>query len=511
MPASYLSKIQTREAILAAIGPRPRARSVIMCHGVFDIVHPGHLRHLMYAKEKADILVASLTADAHILKANHRPFVPQELRAANLAALEMVDFVLIDPDPVALKNIAFLQPDFFAKGYEYAAGGLPPATQDEVRALEAYGGEMVFTPGDIVYSSSALIEAHPPRLAIEKLMTLMQSDGVSWADLYSALERAKDARVHVVGDAIVDIYSHCTLLGPSTKSPSFCFKHDRTEQFAGGAAIVAKHLAAAGADVHLTTVVGNDAARDFLVDDLTRAGVKLNATVDRTRPTTQKERFVTGTQKLMRVDRVDHRPVSEKIIQTMVQSVESAPADIVIFSDFRHGVFTRSSIARLRAAIPQGALTVADSQVSNRWGNILDFSGFDLITPNEREARFALADQDSVVRPLAAELFRRAGCRHLILKLGERGLMGYRSGGSAPREFFTTESFADYVTDALGAGDTLLAYASLALRASGSLVVASILGSFAAALQCERTGNVTICASDVRERAERIAKQATPT
>ena len=98
-----------------------------MCHGTFDIVHPGHLRHLMYAKEKADLLIASVTADAHITKAAHRPYVPQELRAANLAALEIVDYVIIDPNATPIENIRALQPDFFAKGYEYfRASPCPP-------------------------------------------------------------------------------------------------------------------------------------------------------------------------------------------------------------------------------------------------------------------------------------------------------------------------------------------------------------------------------------------------
>src|SRR5215210_974845 len=119
----FRQKIVTLDDLAAALGPRPRNKTVIMCHGMFDIVHPGHLRHLMYAKEKADTLIASLTADAHIMKANHRPFVPQELRAANLAALEMVDFVIVDPNPTPIEHMRELQPEFFAKGYEYFANG----------------------------------------------------------------------------------------------------------------------------------------------------------------------------------------------------------------------------------------------------------------------------------------------------------------------------------------------------------------------------------------------------
>src|SRR4029079_1169006 len=98
-------KVKTSKEVAALVGAPPRTKKVIMCHGTFDIVHPGHVRHLLYAKSKCDILIASLTADAHILKANFRPFVPQELRAFNLAALECVDYVVIDIDPTPLRNI----------------------------------------------------------------------------------------------------------------------------------------------------------------------------------------------------------------------------------------------------------------------------------------------------------------------------------------------------------------------------------------------------------------------
>src|SRR3954451_21053630 len=142
-------KIKTPTEIAAAIGPPPRQRKVIMCHGTFDIVHPGHIRHLLYAKSKGDILIASLTADALIAKANFRPFVPQELRAFNLAALEVVDYVVIDPDPTPIRNLSIIQPDFFAKGYEYTKQGTHPRTAEEKTALYAYAGEILFTPGDI--------------------------------------------------------------------------------------------------------------------------------------------------------------------------------------------------------------------------------------------------------------------------------------------------------------------------------------------------------------------------
>src|ERR1700677_5029068 len=176
----YKHKIKTPDEIAQLIGPRPRARKVIMCHGVFDVVHPGHLRHLIYAKSKADILVASLTADRHITKGAMRPHVPQDLRALNLAAFELVDYVIIDANDKPLENLRKIQPDFFAKGYEYNAAGVHPKTQEEMDVMAAYGGEIIFTPGDIVYSSSKLIEADPPRIGLEKLLTLMDTSGINF-------------------------------------------------------------------------------------------------------------------------------------------------------------------------------------------------------------------------------------------------------------------------------------------------------------------------------------------
>ena len=146
-----------------------------MCHGTFDVVHPGHVRHMLYAKTKADILVASLTADEHIKKGNMRPYVPQDLRAINLAALEMVDYVVVDTDPTPIRNLGIIKPDYFAKGYEYTAGAVHPKTQEEIDILDSYGGEMIFTPGDIVYSSSALIELAPPSIAVEWRLSSLRS------------------------------------------------------------------------------------------------------------------------------------------------------------------------------------------------------------------------------------------------------------------------------------------------------------------------------------------------
>jgi sugar/nucleoside kinase (ribokinase family) len=180
-----------------------------------------------------------------------------------------------------------------------------------------------------------------------------------------------------------------------------------------------------------------------------------------------------------------------------------------VFSDFRHGIFNRQTVPILVGAIPGGVFKVADSQVASRWGNILEFQGFDLLTPNEREARFALGDQDSHVRPLATSLFGQANCKTLILKLGDRGILTYRTRPAGdPRTVAVIDSFVDRVVDAVGAGDALLAYSSLALKLTGNDIIASILGSIAAGIECEHDGNIPVTLEAMRKKIDAIERVA---
>jgi bifunctional ADP-heptose synthase (sugar kinase/adenylyltransferase) len=505
----YGHKIKTPEELKRVLGPRPRKRKVIMCHGVFDVVHPGHVRHLLYAKSKAEILVASITADVHITKGAHRPHVPQDLRALNLAAFEMIDYVVIDKNPTPLANLALIQPDFFAKGYEYTANGLPPKTQEELAVLKSYGGEVIFTPGDIVYSSTRLIDLAPPTIRHEKLLTFMDSERITFDTLRAALDQLGKYRVHVVGDTIVDSHTQTAMLGGQTKTPTMSVLYERRDDYIGGAAIVAEHLRAAGAHVVFSTVLGNDAFKDFVLQGLRDRGVDCRAIIDQTRPTTNKNAIVTGGYRLLKIDTLDNRSISDDIVERLVEGIREVPCDGLVFSDFRHGIFNRRTIPRLVKAIPEGRFKVADSQVASRWGNITDFQRFDLITPNEREARFALGDQDSGIRPLASSLYDAARCKTLILKLGERGVLTCRSADHESLDsFIVLDSFVDRVVDAVGAGDALLAYATLAKMATGSDAVATILGSMAAACECELDGNIPIGPQDVRRKIDAVEREA---
>ena len=185
----YRYKLKTISELIHLIGQFPRQKKVILCHGVFDVVHPGHMRHLAYAKSKANILIASITSDRFIKKGIYRPHIPQDLRALNLAAFEMVDYVMVDDHETPLDTLSELKPDYFAKGFEYTSTGLPPATQEESDIVESYGGEMIFTPGDVVYSSTKFLDQAMPKVQLEKLLMLMQQNGLTFAGLRDTVEK----------------------------------------------------------------------------------------------------------------------------------------------------------------------------------------------------------------------------------------------------------------------------------------------------------------------------------
>lgn len=500
----YKYKIRTISE-LKKILKKNKKKKTVLCHGVFDIVHPGHLRHLAHAKTKADILIVSLTADKFIKKGTYRPHVPESLRALNLSAFEMVDYVVIDRNEKANVILSSLKPNFYAKGFEYSTKGMPPATKSEISVIKSYGGKMFFSPGDYVYSSSKFLEFSPPRITLEKLHVLMQNNKLSFKKLKSIFDNFKNINVHIVGDTIIDTYTRTNFIGGQTKTPTLSLLKQKEENFIGGAAIVAQHLKAAGANVTFTTVLGEDDFKKFTIKELKKQKIRLNIIIDPLRPTTNKNIIITGVYKMLKIDTLDNTPVNSEIQKKICNFINKTKADIIIFSDFRHGIFNKQSISQFISSIPNKVFKVADSQVASRWGNILQFKNFDLITPNEREARFSLADQDSIIGTLAHLVKKKSQAKNLILKLGDKGVFGLSN--KKINNYFSLDSFATNIIDAVGSGDALLAYSSLALFSSKSLPIASIIGSIAAAKECEIEGNIPIKVEKVIETINSFEKK----
>ena len=490
----YKNKIVSKEKLLEIIGHAPRQKKVVMCHGVFDVVHPGHIRHLAYAKSKGDYLIASLTCDKHVSKGQYRPHVPENLRAYSLAAFDMVDYVIIDENEKPIENIEFLKPDLFAKGFEYS-DDLPKETIEEIDVLNSYGGEILFSPGDIIYSSSKLLDNYLPIIKNDKLLNLLEQANISMSEIIENFQSLSDYTIHVVGDTIVDTYTRTTLVGGNIKTPTFSVLYGGHENYVGGAGIVARHLEAAGANVVFTSVIGDDALGEFVKIEMSKTNIDCNFIIDKNRPTTNKNAIIAENYRLLKIDTLDNSPFNKNLMDKLNQKILNIKSEAIIFSDFRHGMFTKKSIPIFSKSISKNVFKVADSQVASRWGNITEFKNFDLVTPNEREARFALADQDTNIGRLASEIRNETRAKNVIMKLGSRGVF------FLDKTFYqSVDSFVNSIKDAVGAGDALLAYSTLMMLKTKSLPQAVIVGSVAAALECEFDGNIPINKHDVLKR-----------
>lgn len=483
-----------------------KTKKVIHCHGVFDLVHPGHLRHFLYCKSKADILIVSLTSDSFIKKGIYRPFVPEKLRAMNLAALEMVDYVIINRNNRPYDLINLIKPNFFAKGLEYSFSGSSnnSLTNKEKSIVEKFGGKLIFTPGDFVKSSSQIINSNPPDLKFEKLKLLMDTEKLKFVDLLNCIKNLKKLKVTVIGDIIVDSISSCKVIGGLHKTPTLSVQIYDKKNFLGGAGIVASHFKSLTKNVKIISVIGQDKMGSFAIKELNKLNVKHDLFKENNRPTVNKNSLYAQNHKLIKIDTVDNSYINDETTNKIIKILAKDKSDIVVFSDFRHGIFNKHSLSKiLEVKSLKKKFLVADSQVASRWGNILDFKKFDLITPTENEARLALFEQDLGIRPLATKLLKNSSAKNLILKLGEKGLISLSRKNRS--DYVSIDPFVKNLVDANGAGDALLAYSSAVLYSTKSIILSSIVGTLAASCKCEIEGNKPVTIGILEKKIKEVS------
>ena len=138
-----------------------QSQRVVLCHGTFDLMHAGHIRHLQRARQEGDVLMVTVTGDAYVNKGPGRPVFSEQLRAENLAALACVDYVAINSSATAIEALHTIQPSIYAKGSDYrshSADVTGNIAREQV-AAEAHGGQVFYTD-EITFSSSSLLNEH---------------------------------------------------------------------------------------------------------------------------------------------------------------------------------------------------------------------------------------------------------------------------------------------------------------------------------------------------------------
>lgn len=475
---------------LTSVSPK-----TVFVSGHFNVLHPGHLRLLRFAKECGGRLLVGVESDQIAGASAH---VKEHLRLEGVQSIAWVDDAFLIDTSIS-EVIRRIKPDVVVKGKEHEL-----SFNEEEALISPYGGRLLFSSGDARFSSLDLIQREfqtPSTSPIKCPHDYLNRHSIRKDHLINLIHRYKNIKVCVIGDLIVDEYITCQPLGMSREDPTIVVSPINTMQFLGGAGIVAAHAAAMGAEVHYLSISGDDVSRRYALERLCVEGVNAQILIDESRPTTLKQRFRSQGKSLLRVNHLHQDAISASLQNCLFLALTKliTEVDLVVFSDFNYGCLPQPLVDRLIDAIEkQKVMMVADSQSSSQVGDISRFKKMNLITPTEHEARLSTRNADDGLVILAEKLRQQSQAKNVFLKLGEEGLLIHAQGMNS-NDWSTDriDALNDAPKDVAGAGDSMLIAGALAIKAGGNIWDAGYLGSLAAAIQVGRIGNTPIRAADL--------------
>jgi rfaE bifunctional protein nucleotidyltransferase chain/domain len=506
---SRITKLIPQRHLAAASGPRDKIRTVeelaviaehsrgagkvvVQAHGAFDLLHLGHVRHLEAARRLGDVLMVTVTADRHVNKGPGRPVFNAELRAEMLAALEHVDWVAINDAADAVTAIEWIRPSVYAKGQDYVnpQGDITGKITLERRAAEAHGGRIEFTD-EVTFSSTELINRHinvfEPHVR-DHLDRLRQDEGLS--EMLALIDRVRDYRVLLVGDAIIDEYQYVVPMGKTPKENMIATRYQDTELFAGGVFAAANHVASFCSKVDIVTCLGESEEYDQLIEGSLRPNVHMHAIRRPGAPTTLKRRFVDPSYmlKLFEVYFMNDEPLNSELQVEIDAAIAEKVGDydVVICADFGHGLVGRSSIDILTSASQFLAVNTQSNSANLGYNLITKYPRADYICIDAPEARLAVSDRISTVGDIARRLLGdRVDCPKIIVTQGRHGCVTYERDGIV----HTIPAFAKNVVDTVGAGDAFLSVTAPLVAAGGAIHQVGFIGNVVGALKVQIVGH----------------------
>lgn len=491
--------------------PGGAPRTLVQCHGCFDIVHPGHIRYLQYARSQGDCLLVSITGDAAIDKGDLRPYIPQELRAENLAALEFVDYVVVDPNTTAASLLSMTRPDVYVKGHEYSTSK-DPRFLAERQIVESYGGRVLFSSGQVVFSSTRLGEAMPnaEEMAAHRLDAVCRRHQIDRDRLNGFLDDIRGKRVIVLGDIVIERYVLCDPGHIAGEAPMMSLNELDRKDFLGGAAFLAAQVAALGARPVLVASFGNDAASDWARRRIIESGAELLAVSGRPGLPTR-TRFLVDDQKVLKVDHGGPCPLDshgQRETADLLAGLADG-ADAALLHDSGYGTISPGLLQQLGGTF-RHRIPLLAGMASEPQGDLLSLRYFDLVCTPERRLRTAMNDFGTGLSSLTYRTLQTTQTTQMLVTLGKRGLVTFDrpshdshvAGWSERLMSEFLPSLSARIVDRLGCAESLLALSSLAMARGASLMQSAYLGALAAALQIARLGPTAVAADELCRQLE---------
>ncbi|MEN0019812.1 MAG: adenylyltransferase/cytidyltransferase family protein [Planctomycetota bacterium] len=501
---------------------REAGQRVVHCHGCFDIVHPGHIRHLRHARTLGDVLLVSITGDEQISKGAGRPLIPEGLRAENLAELDCVDWVYVERRPTAAELLTEVGPDVYVKGKEYERSD-DPRFLAERAAVERAGGRVVFSSGDVVFSSSALIRA------IERdasgggaevgsdtgLQRLLARDELSSDRLIDRVRAMRGRRMVIIGEAMRETDVFCDRPTVDADSPVLGLRPIEQRSVDAGAAMAAMHAAALGAETVLVTALPGGAEGEGLQRRLEAAGVEVRAIEADVLP--ERRRFLVGPQPVMTLEPAENAGLDagrqDALVRTAAE-VMAGGADAAVLVDEGLGLLSAGVIAGVRGVVRSGAARLI-ARIGGSATAAAELRRADVLIASEAKMR-ELAGVPSDGLPVAAwRVLTTTRSVAAVVTLGSEGLVAFE-----PLALTVEAEAADphrsrvigepvpvlgpMAVDSRGSETALAVIAGAAMGAGAGLVEASFLGAAASAVQGQRLGQQVVSGDDIRRAVQRL-------
>lgn len=476
---SHRSKIKPLSELAETLESlRKQGKKIVHCHGVFDLMHIGHIRHFEEAKALGDILVVTVTQDKHVNKGSHRPVFKENLRAESVAALGAVDYVAVNQWAGAVETIALLKPDFYVKGKEYQDSG-KDVTQGIVReenAVKASGGKLVFTD-NITFSSSNLINRHYSPFTKEAAEYLKNfSSRHASDDILHYIKGCRNLNVLLVGEAIIDEYQFCEAIGKSSKEPMLAVRHLSTETFVGGILAVGNHVANFAKKTGLITVLGAQNSHEDFIREKLGGQIEPAFFYRKNAPTIVKRRYIenyffTKLLEIYEMNELLDSEDDEMLCEALCSQVSNYDAVIVV--DFGHGMLSEKAAKILSEKARFLAVNTQSNAGNLGYHAISKYPHADYICVAEGEMRLEARNRHGDLKGMVKNVSGRLSCDRVVATRGSNGCLTYGKGEG----FFEVPAFAGQVIDRMGAGDAFLSVTALCAAQKAPMEMIGLIGN----------------------------------
>lgn len=472
-------------------------KRVVQCHGTFDLIHPGHIVHFEEAKALGDLLVVTITGEAHVNKGPGRPYFNDAMRVRSLSALACVDYVTVIPHRAAVEAIECVCPSIYCKGKEYEdpESDVTGNIHEDVRTVERLGGEVHYV-GSVVFSSTRLINHHfdaIPDGAKDFCRNLSQRiNGDRFKQLVDDFARIK---VLVIGDIIFDRYSYVSVQGLTSKNRIISARFLEEETHLGGSLAIYRHLRAFTEQVDLLSITGTEGWVKQAIDGLVPSERNHVLTCP-CFTTVVKQRYVERSKrsqeisKLFAINYIDAKaPNGETENLICERLAELLPCyDLVVVADFGHGLMQNKVRELVQDRAPFLALN-CQTNSNNHGFNLIDrqYRRVDAFTLDDQELMLSCGKRHPDHLAELQSLKIRLGARYAWLTRGANETIGVAEHGPAVR----LPVLEKQVTDTVGAGDALFSIAALAACSGYDLELGTLMGQLAGAQAVNIVGNAS--------------------